>query len=530
MGLPMSRPSDPVARARLLAQIREAVLSGSPAPQQPRPVVSESWRRSLAARVDPDGAGPPMVYDRGETVEIRSAHPLAETLPVLRETLVSIADEAMHMMIITDSAGHILWREGQAGVLRRADRVGLIEGTRWSEDVIGTNAMGTAIAEDAPVQIHSAEHLVRTYHAWTCAASPVHDPDTGRLVGVVDVTGPVRGFHPSTMALVGAAAKLAEGVLRARMRARDELLRKRTMAALNALRGEYGALITRSGRVLACAPHDWLPEPRLELTGRAPGSVLAGGVTASPATGMGIPPGTGTVTLPDGRTAVLEPLGEGYLLRVRTPSRPAAPLSPLPAAASATRRRLLRLRFLGTEQPTAALDDIPPQRLSRRHADMLTLLALHPIGVSAEALATGVYGDRGNPVTARAEIHRLRNHLGAGVVRSAPYRLHAEVDADFLTVRDELRAGRVRAAAAAYRGALRPGSEAPTVIEERQLLAGTLRRAVLDSEDAEAMWALAEVDSGADDVELAERLAATLPTTDPRHATMVARAERLTRD
>src|SRR5581483_5241083 len=163
MGASTSR-ADPVARARELARIRDAVLTGSAVPEQPRPVVSESWRRSLAAHVDPESGAPPSVFDRREVAELRAGHPLAETLPLLRETLVAIADEAMHMMIVTDARGHILWCEGQGGVLRRAEDVGLAVGTRWSEDAIGTNAMGTALAEQRAVQIHSAEHLVRTYH------------------------------------------------------------------------------------------------------------------------------------------------------------------------------------------------------------------------------------------------------------------------------------------------------------------------------------------------------------------------------
>jgi len=187
----------------------------------------------------------------------------------------------------------------------------------------------------------------------------------------------------------------------------------------------------------------------------------------------------------------------------------------------------LKLRFLG-HAPTAELNG-RRLRLTQRHADMLTLLALHPAGVTAEQLATGVYGERGNPVTARAEIHRLRAQLGAAVVRSGPYRLHAELVADFRTVRDELRAGQVRAAAAAYRGELRPGSEAPAVTEERELLAATLRRAILDASDVEAMWLLAETPTGAGDLELAERLARALPPSDPRHATMAARTELLSR-
>ena len=504
MGLSTALASDPVDRARLLAQIREAVLSGSRAPEQPRAVVSDSWQRSLDARIDPErGAGPPTVFDVGQMADIRGAHPLAATMPVLRETLVAIADDAIHMMIVTDAQGHILWREGHTEVLHRADRVGLVEGTRWSEDSIGTNAMGTAIAADIPVQIHSAEHLVRTYHAWTCAACPIHDPDTGEIVGIVDVTGPVRGFHPSTMALVKAAAKLAEAELHSRMQVRDEQLRSRCAPQLATLGNEYGALVAPSGRVLASRPYDWLPVPRLDL-----------------------PPITdgGTLILPDGRSAILEPLFGGFLLRTHPSSGPSVGS---PGALSSTARPTLELRFLG-HGPKALLNG-RPLRLSQRHADMLTLLAGHPDGVSAEQLATGVYGERGNPVTARAEIHRLRAQLGASVVRSGPYRLDAEVIADWLTVRTSLRCGDVRVAASRYRGELCPASEAPSVIEERETLAATLRRAALDADDVEAMWLLAETPTAEHDLELAERLATTLPPSDPRHAAMLTRAERLTR-
>ncbi|GAA5170056.1 GAF domain-containing protein [Pseudonocardia eucalypti] len=506
------------------------MLTGSPAPALARPVVSESWRRSLAARVDPELAGPPTVFERPELTEFRSAHPLAQALPVLRETLVSVADEANHMMIITDARGHILWREGQHGVLHRAEKIGLVEGTRWSEDVIGTNAMGTALAEGVAVAIHSAEHLVRTYHAWTCAASPVHDPDTGRIIGVVDVTGPMRGFHPSTMALVNAAAKLAEGQLRERMRIGDERLRERWLPRLAG--PTPAALITPTGRVLATNPPGWLPRPISRLSPPHVADPPGAGAQRSPGDEV-------RIALPDGRDAILEPLPGAYLLRIPTQSKAAAlHFSTQSKGVAAVRRpQVLELRFLGAQRPVAVLNG-RDLALTRRHADMLTLLALRPSGVTAETLATEVYGERGNPVTARAEVHRLRARLGADVLRSNPYRLHAELDADFLRVREELRGGRPRAAAAAYPGPLRPDSEAPAVREERELLAATLRRAVLDADDPEAMWLLAQPGTGGaggdgdatgDDAELIGRLAELLARTDPRHAPVAARAARLRR-
>src|ERR1700744_2208915 len=124
--------------------------------------------------------------------------------------LVDIADESHHILIVTDAHGTILWREGAVDVALRADPVGLGEGPRWAEDTIGTNAMGTALAVDAPVQIYSAEHLVRAYQTWSGAAAPVHDPDTGTQLGAIDVSGLLQDLPPAVVSLVTATAELAE--------------------------------------------------------------------------------------------------------------------------------------------------------------------------------------------------------------------------------------------------------------------------------------------------------------------------------
>ncbi|TCK19975.1 GAF domain-containing protein [Pseudonocardia endophytica] len=480
-----ARPTDPRAYMRQIARAREDALAGDRARGATRAVVTESWERSLAASVDPESSRPWHAYERREVDDLRDGHPLAPVIPLLRDTLVAIADQANHMMIVTDAQGHILWREGARDVLRRADLVELVEGTRWSEESIGTNAMGTALAADSPVQIHSSEHLVRTYHQWTCAASPIHDPDSGATIGVVDVTGPLETFHPTTMSLVTAAARLAENHLTSRMALRDEVLRARNLPHLAGLGGAPGALLSSRGRVLAAQPLGWISE-RIVL-----------------------PDEGDRVLLGEDTEGVLEPLAEGYLLRILRPGgRKWASLS---------------LPFLGARRPVARLDG-RAVRLSLRHAELLTLLALHPEGLNADQLATGLYGDAGNPVTVRAEMHRLRCHLDEGVIRTQPYRLHASVDADFLEVRDALRSGRIRDAADdAARGPLLPTSEAPAVRAEREQLEANVRAAVVRCGDPDAMWALARTDEGRHDTELVARLLRALPTSDPRHAELSAR-------
>lgn len=463
-----------------LGRVHEAVLAGERRVAGLRTLISDSWRRSLAAHVDPDHDEPPVVYNHATLEAVRSAHPLGEVLPLLRATLVSIADEAEHMMIVTDADGHILWREGKADVCLRADRVLLTEGTKWSESAIGTNAMGTALALGKPVQIHSAEHLVRTYHAWTCAAAPVVDPDSGAVVGAIDVTGPQHTRHPATLALVTAAAQLAQGQLRARMAARDDVLRRNNIAHL---RGP-GALLSANGRVIATESCGGLP-PRVD-----------------------VPTPDGVLVLPDGREARVEPLAAGFLLRMS--GRPC------------TRAPKLSLAFLGATHPVVVLDGrtLP---LSLRHAEILTLLSLQPRGVNAEELAIALYGERGNPVTARAEMYRLRAHLGDCVVHTRPYRLAGDVDADFLAVPRLLQAGRLAEALAAWHGPLLPRSDAPGVREERDYLTVALRDAVLHRRDAGTLSTFAQTATGADDVDVLEALIELLPATDTRRSVVQAR-------
>ena len=84
----------------------DEVLGGGRVPGVPRPLVAASWERSLAAAVDPELDAPPVVVDPEVLEAMRENHPLRAVLPVLRQTLTTIADEASHIMIITDAQGH----------------------------------------------------------------------------------------------------------------------------------------------------------------------------------------------------------------------------------------------------------------------------------------------------------------------------------------------------------------------------------------------------------------------------------------
>lgn len=204
------------ARERLVAAAHDEFLRTDGARGLVRPLVAQSWRRSLDSGLDPERSSAPVDMVDGELEAWRSSHPLAEAMPVIRRLLVDDAVDTGLLVAVSDAAGRLLWVEGP-GVLRsRAEQIHFVAGALWSEARAGTNAPGTALALDQPVQIFAAEHLVRSVTPWSCSAAPIHDPDTGAVLGALDLTGGSDVAGPRTLAIVRATVAAVESELRLR--------------------------------------------------------------------------------------------------------------------------------------------------------------------------------------------------------------------------------------------------------------------------------------------------------------------------
>ena len=139
------------------------------------------------------------------------------------QLLIGTAEPFMHQLysfvkgteffaLLTDSKGCILTIIGDETILSEAFSYKMMPGAYMDEGSIGTNAMGTALAEEMPVQISGDEHYIEAYHKWTCSASPIRDT-SGAIIGVLDLTGYCELVHPHTLGMVVAAAKAIERML-----------------------------------------------------------------------------------------------------------------------------------------------------------------------------------------------------------------------------------------------------------------------------------------------------------------------------
>ncbi|MCO8269407.1 GAF domain-containing protein [Actinoplanes sp. TRM 88003] len=367
------RPGTDLSRhARELRRVHDAVLTGGRPAHRPRALVERSWSRVIGLGLDPGRANArdPVPFD--EVERLRRDSPLA----LIIDDLLRLADG--FLLVVTDADGVILWRVGPHGLLHRADGLGFTEGAHWTEAAVGTNAIGTALVEAAPVQLFSAEHFEQAQHAWYCTAHPVHDPRTGEMLGIVNVSGPALTLHPAIEVLVSMGVRLAEAQLWRHHADRLERLRRSAahVPGPHLIVDEHGWVAAASG----VATRDRIGAPR------------AGTALGVPGLGLCLP----------------ERLAEGWLVR--------------PAGPSTTIRATLDLRAAPVLEVHS---EAAPWRtpLTRRHAEILTLLATcGPDGLTASRMSRVLFGDADHVVTVRAEISRLRRAIGA-LVATNPYRL-----------------------------------------------------------------------------------------------------------
>ncbi|WP_375424160.1 GAF domain-containing protein [uncultured Friedmanniella sp.] len=206
--------SDPRQLTRYLRSAHDAFVSTGHLDRSLRPLVVDSWRRSVESGVDPESTLAPIRLDDARLAQIRASHPLALVMPVIRRLLVDPAAESGLLVAVSDAAGRLLWVEGDVSLRSQAESMHFLAGADWSEAVAGTNAPGTALALDAPVQILGAEHLSRPVTPWSCSAVPIHEPDTGAVLGVLDLTGGAEVVTLQTLTLVRATVAAVEAELR----------------------------------------------------------------------------------------------------------------------------------------------------------------------------------------------------------------------------------------------------------------------------------------------------------------------------
>ena len=243
----------------------ERFLTGGPHAARPeRHFVVASCLRSRDLGIDPRARAAPLLRDSDRIEGLRERH--RELISAACGVFGDAADllaGSRSILLLTSPEGIVLEVVGDTQTQDQGQDIHLMQGGDWREDVIGTNGIGTAIATGRPAHVHAAEHFCEGVKSWTCAASPIMDASSGRVLGVVDISGPPTTYQRTNLTLAVTLARQIEMVLAERaVRERSRLLE----ACLDRLSSSDAAgllAIDRSGRLI-------------HSTGRAPAGLRVG--------------------------------------------------------------------------------------------------------------------------------------------------------------------------------------------------------------------------------------------------------------
>jgi transcriptional regulator with XRE-family HTH domain len=205
IGTPIDSPAEIESARRMLAAMREKFLAGGlPGAGHARPRILKSWQRCHASGVDAGLRTAQYAIDSDAEMQvIREANErlLDAARPVVAHLAQTLSTTG-YAVVVSDASGCILEIVGDLDVRRRLSRILFEPGADWGEPTAGTNAIGTVLADQRPIQLMAAEHFCDGWQDLTCTAAPIREPNSARIAGVLDVTGDYRLVRPHLVTLL----------------------------------------------------------------------------------------------------------------------------------------------------------------------------------------------------------------------------------------------------------------------------------------------------------------------------------------
>ncbi|CAN5726542.1 transcriptional regulator MimR [soil metagenome] len=174
------------------------------------PSVLNSWRRSRDLQVHADRVELPFLREPDTDTPLTHA-----AAPVLRRIAEDLSAQAVSV-VLTSADGLVLDRIApDSKIERMLDDVHLARGYSYAEEFAGTNGIGTALETGQPAFIQGSEHYVGTLGRLACAGSPIREPVTRRILGVIDLTCWAKNADPLLFVLAKSAGSQIEDRIRA---------------------------------------------------------------------------------------------------------------------------------------------------------------------------------------------------------------------------------------------------------------------------------------------------------------------------
>lgn len=221
-------------------------------PQSSPSPIQRSWERCLHQGLSRQQSAELDLLPQGELSARQEQHRTLITcfqrfvLPLFAQLLAGRPCR----LLLCDAEGAILAVSGDDGFARHAERIFLRSGARWGEASKGTNAIGTALAEQSEVQVLGAQHFFAQHSFLSCSACPLLGPD-GQLLGVLDISTDAAHHGGDMLGTVRLLAMTLENALLARQPGWLVDLDPQSLWSARLLLGEGGELLgaNRAGRL-----------------------------------------------------------------------------------------------------------------------------------------------------------------------------------------------------------------------------------------------------------------------------------------
>jgi len=172
-----------------------------------RPQILESWARCQQASVNPYNNSIHSKLDEADLCKLLAEkRELIKIAKPIMSNLYKFVQGSGFVVVVTDEQGYIMELFGDEDILNNPMTNNFFQGASWCEKQAGTNAIGTALVTQAPIQVSGGEHYCQKHHCLTCSAAPIFD-NNGRVIGILDMSGASAASHLHTLGMVVAATE-----------------------------------------------------------------------------------------------------------------------------------------------------------------------------------------------------------------------------------------------------------------------------------------------------------------------------------
>lgn len=127
----------------------------------------------------------------------------------IMENVFEMVKSTSYSVVLTDENGIIIDLIINKDIMDIHSSLNFVKGSLWDEKSVGTNAIGTCLAINKPIQVIGAEHYCEYHHKWTCSAAPIHN-SKGEIIGSFDISGRAEDVQTHTFGIAASSANCIE--------------------------------------------------------------------------------------------------------------------------------------------------------------------------------------------------------------------------------------------------------------------------------------------------------------------------------